>query len=154
PFLIDFRTDERVLLFTLTAGFLSVLLFGLAPALHGSKVDLVSSLKSTDDAIGTSNRRSWGRNVLVVTQIAISAVILFITAMLYHGFANQLAARAGIRTDHLLMMTFDPRLVRYEREQVTEFYRRLTEQSKAVPGVKSVSLAATMPFAINQRTYT
>src|SRR5207248_3333372 len=39
PFMVDFRTDQRVLLFTLTAGFLSVLLFGLAPALRGSKVN-------------------------------------------------------------------------------------------------------------------
>ena len=73
--------------------------------------------------------------------------------MLYHGFATQLSGGAGLRTNHLLMMTFDPRLVRYDADQINEFYRRLVDQSRSVPGVKSVSLGATMPFAINQRSY-
>jgi putative ABC transport system permease protein len=151
PFMMDFQTNQRVLLFTLTAGFLSVLLFGLAPALHGSKIDLVSSLKATDEAIGSGKRRSWGRNVLVIAQISISAVILLVTTMLYNAFATQLIGNAGLPNGHLLMMSFDPRLVRYDLHQNNEFYRRLVDQARLVPGVKSVALAATIPFALNQR---
>jgi len=132
---------------------LSVLFFGLAPALHTSKINLVSSLKSTEEAIGSGTRRSWGRNSLVITQIAISAVILLITTMLYDGFAAQLSGNTSFRTEHLLMMTFDPRLVRYDANQTNEFYRRLADQSKSVPGVKSISLASTMPFSVNQRSF-
>jgi predicted permease len=151
PFMVDFRTDQRVLLFTLIAGFLSVLFFGLAPALRSSKIDLVSSLKATQEVLGSGGRRSWGRNALVVTQIAISAVILLVTTMLYHGFATQLTGSAGLPSGHLLMMSFDPRLARYDVKQTNEFYRRLVDQSRSVPGVKSVSSAATLPFALNQR---
>src|SRR5262249_41632799 len=113
--------------------------------------DLVSSLKGTEEAVGSGGRRSWGRNVLVVAQISISAVILLITTMLYHGFTTQLTGSAGLPGGHLAMMTIDPRLVRYDIHQSNGFDRRLVDQSRQVPGVKSVSLAATIPFALNQR---
>ena len=153
PFNIDIRSDYRVLLFSLAAGMFSVLFFGLAPALQNSKVDLVSSLKSMDAALFSGRRQSGLRHLLVVMQIAISVVILIAATMVYHGFSRQLSGNAGLRTSHILMMSLDPKLIRYTNDQVTEFYRRLVEQAKAAPGVKSVAVAATMPLAINQRGF-
>lgn len=153
PFIIDIRSDHRVLLFSLAAGLLSVLFFGLMPALQSSKVDVVSALKSMDAAIFSGRNQSWVRNLLVVTQIGISVVILVVATMVYHGFTRQLSAGAGMRTSHILMMSVDPRLIRYSDDQIKEFYRRLVEQAGSAPGVKSVAMGATMPFAMNQRGY-
>jgi predicted permease len=153
PFMMDFKADYRVFVFTLTVGILSVLFFGLAPAWMSSQVDLVSALKATDDAGSVRKRVLWGRNLLVVGQIAISVVLLVATAVVYRGFKIQLFAGAGFRTSHLLTMSFDPRLVRYSDAQVKEFYRQLIPRVATTSGVKSVTMAAIMPLAITQRSF-
>jgi len=153
PFFIDVRSDYRVLLFSLGAGFLSVICFGLAPALKGSKVNLVAALKSMNDSIAPGRSRHRGRNVLVVAQIALSVVILVMATMIYNGFTQQLSAGTGQRKDHIIMMSFDPRIIRYSDEQIKEFFRRLVDEVGSASGVKSVSMGATMPFAINQRAF-
>jgi predicted permease len=73
--------------------------------------------------------------------------------ILYHGFSSQFSAGAGFRTNHVLMMSLDPGLIRYDLEHAREFYRRLTDQASAVPGVKSVALSATLPLSLNQRGF-
>jgi predicted permease len=153
PFIIDFASDHRTLAFTLAVGFISVLFFGVSPALQSSKVNLVSALKATDDAGSLSPGRPWSRNLLVVAQIAVSVVLLVMVTILYHGFSGQLSAGVGFRTNHILMMSFDPGLIRYDFEHAREFYQRLTEQVSAVRGVKSVALSATLPLALNQRGF-
>jgi macrolide transport system ATP-binding/permease protein len=153
PFMIDIQPDGRVLLFSLIAGILSVVFFGFAPALQSSKLDLVSSLKASGNSSRSGPRRLWGRNLLVVAQIAISVVLLVVAMIVYRGFSTQFSAGTGFQTDRLLMMTFDPRLVRYDNDQIKNFYDRLIEQAAIAPGVKSVSLAATVPFAMNQRAF-
>jgi predicted permease len=153
PFMIDIQSDHRVLLFSLAAGLLSVLFFGLAPALQSSKVDLVVGLKSMDAAIVSGRNKSWIRNLVVVIQIGISVVILVAVTMVYHGFSSQLSAPSGLRTSHVLMMSLDPRLIRYRPDQMKEFYRRLVEQAGSSPGVKSAAMGVTMPLAVNQRAF-
>jgi predicted permease len=151
PFFIDIRSDYRVLLFSLAAGLLSVLFFGLVPAMRSSRVNLVSALKAGDEGAGFGGNRHWGRNLLVVVQIALSVVILVSATMIYHGFTRQLSGGAGLGNDRVLMMSFDPRIMRYNDSQIREFYRRLVDEVTAMPEVKSVAMGATMPFAINQR---
>ena len=152
PFMMDFRADYRVFLFTMSVGMLSVLIFGLVPAFTSGQVDLVSALKTPDDAGGVRTRILWGRNFLVVGQIAISVVLLAATTIVYHAFRTQLLAGAGFRTSHLLTMSFDPRLIRYSDQQSNEFYHRLLQQVAATPGVKSVTTTAMIPLAITQRS--
>ena len=153
PFMIDIRSDHRVLLFSLAAGLLSVLFFGLAPALQSSKADLVVGLKSMDAAMASGRNKFRIRNLVVVVQIGISVVILVAVTMVYHGFSSQLSAPSGLRTCHVLMMSVDPRLIRYRPDQMKEFYRRLVEQARSSPGVKSAAMGVTMPLGVNQRTF-
>jgi len=152
PIIIDVRTDQRVLAFTMLSGFFSVLLFGLAPALHGSRVDLVPALKGT---VGHARpKAASGRNLLVIAQISISIVLLVTVTIIYRGFKSQMIAGVGFRTNHIEMMTFDPRMVRYDDAAIREFYRRLLDQARASQQVKSVAMSATIPLAINQRAFT
>jgi macrolide transport system ATP-binding/permease protein len=83
PVAYVFQLDRRVVFFALIAAILSVLLFGLAPAVQASRVDVKSLIAGTEAAGG--RRRLWVRNLLVVSQVAISAVLLVVAMFMYRG---------------------------------------------------------------------
>ena len=64
--------------------------------------------------------------------------------------AKSLAADPGFSTDHRLMLEFDTSLVRYSPQQTTDFYRKLVDQTRALPGVRSATLARSIPFLPDQ----
>jgi predicted permease len=140
--------DHRVLLFTLAISLASTILFGLTPAIRSTRADLVPALKAAD-ADMAARRRLWGRNLLVVCQIAISLVLLTVSTILFRGFAQQLKS-PGFRTDHLLMMSFNPKLVRYNDAQTELFYKQLLERARSAPGVKSAAWTLDIPFMPDQ----
>jgi len=63
----------------------------------------------------------------------------------------ELGAGPGFRIDHLLMMGFDPTLVRYTEEDTQRFFDQLLERSRSVPGVKSVTISSTVPMSQEDR---
>jgi predicted permease len=67
---------------------------------------------------------------------------------MYRGFHYELTTSQGFRTDHLLMMSFDPGLLHYSDAQTEQFYKNVAERARAVPGVKSVALASTVPMSV------
>jgi predicted permease len=149
PIVIDVKVDHRVLLFSLAISLVSVLLFGLAPALQATRTDLVPVLKA-DDAGSSRRQRFWGRHALVMAQVAFSLVLMVVAAMLAHGFGTEIARGPGFRTDHLAMMSFDPTLVLYSKPQAQQFYKQLVERARSTPGVKSATLVNAIPFMPNQ----
>jgi putative ABC transport system permease protein len=151
PLVFSIRIDERVLVFSLAVSILSAMLFGLVPALQASRTDLVSSLKSAD-ADSSGKQRLWGRKALVVAQVALSLVLMVVAAMLYRSFKNVLAGGPGFRTDHLVMMSFNPKLVRYNDQQTQQFYKELAERARSTSGVKTAALTLVVPMAPNQHT--
>jgi len=146
PVVISPQLDDRVLLFSLLAAVASAVLFGLAPAWQGLKTELVAGLKSSDFGDTARRRRTLGRNALVVTQIALSMVLLVAVGMLQAGFRRILAEDPGFRTDHLITMSLDTSFARYTPAQTHEFYRSLVEQARAMPGVESAALADAIPL--------
>jgi predicted permease len=151
PFVLDLRMDARLLTFNLIAAVLSCLLFGLAPALQSRRVQLVSALKS-GGVDGASRTR--GRNVLVVSQIALAMVLLSAATALLGGFRKMLTADPGFRTDHLVAAALDPSVLRYSSDQKGTFYRRLVEELRSSPGMKSVSLMESVPLSLDQSSVT
>jgi putative ABC transport system permease protein len=149
PLVFSIRIDERVLIFSLAVSLLSALLFGLVPALQASRTDLVSSLKSAD-ADTSGRQRLWGRKALVVAQVALSLVLMVVASIMYRGFNSLLAAGPGFRTDHLVIMSFDPKLVRYNDQQIEQFYKQLADRARSTPGVKSAALTLVVPMAPDQ----
>jgi predicted permease len=150
PIVIEVRVDHRVLLFSLAVSVFSAVLFGLAPALQASRTNLVRVLKAAD-ADSAQKQRLWGRNALVVAQVALSLVLMVVAAMLYHGFHASIARGPGFRTDHLMMMSFDPSLVLTGKPQAQQFYKRLVDGVSVTPGVKSATLVSSVPLSPNQR---
>ncbi|MGI8960186.1 MAG: ABC transporter permease [Bryobacteraceae bacterium] len=148
PIVLSAQLDQRVLFFTLAVSLASTVLFGLTPTLRSTRADLVPALKAAD-ADTAARRRLWGRNLLVVCQIAISLILLTVSTILFRGFSQQLKS-PGFRTDHLLMMSFNPKLVRYTDAQTQQFYKRLLEKARSAPGVKSAAWTLDIPFMPDQ----
>ena len=149
PIDLSFQLDTRVLLFTVAVSFASAVLFGLAPALQSTRTDLVPALKTGE--ADNVRRRFVGRGALVTVQVAGSMVLLILAVQLYRGFSREMRQSPGFRRDHVLMMTFDPALIRYSPAQVKQFYRTLVERAGATPGVESVSLALNIPTGTSPR---
>jgi putative ABC transport system permease protein len=149
PIVLSIHLGARVLVFSIAVSLGSVLLFGLVPAIQTSRTDLVRALKAAD-ADSTGKRRLWGRNLLVVGQVAMSLVLLAVATTIYRGFVVQLGQGAGFRTDHLLLMSFDPTIVGYSPAATQQFYKQLVDRAAAIPGVQSAALAENIPMAPTQ----
>lgn len=148
PIHFDIRLDGRVLLFTAIASMMSAVLFGSIPALRSSKSDLTSALKAS----GTGQReRLWGRNMLVVLQVALSVPLLMASAMMVQGFRKALLHDPGFDLDRTVAMSIDPTVLNYGKDKTLDFHRRLVEGAKQIPGVRGAALAHTLPFGFDQR---
>jgi macrolide transport system ATP-binding/permease protein len=152
PVIIDSRLDLRVLSFSLIAGAVSALVFGLAPAWQALKTDLVPALRSAG-LTAVARRRTIGRNALVVSQVSLSVVLLVAAGMLFDGFRKILTMNPGFRIDHILTMDFDTSLVPASAA-THDFYRNLIDRARALPGVKSATLSLVVPLAPNQSNQT
>ena len=139
--------DGRVLGVCLLAAMASTLFFGLAPVWRSAKTALASTLKSGETSAG-AHPRTIGRNVLVVSQIALAMVLLVATGMLVDAFRKTLVLSPGFRTDHLVMMEFDTSLARYDSAQSDDFYRTLVRRAQELPGVRSVTLTSSPPLGL------
>ena len=147
PISITLRLDQRALIYSLAVSLASVVFFGLGPALRGSKADVAASLKTGESNEG--RRRMYGRNVLVIAQVSISMMLLAGACLFFESFLNTLLRSPGFRTDHLLLMTFDPSLVRYQPAQAERFYHDLTDRVRQLPGVRNAAITQSLPFGTN-----
>ena len=144
PVSLNFQLDRRALTFSLIVAVVSAVLFSLIPAIQASRTDLTAVMRATDAV--ARGRRRWGRNLLVGGQVAVSVVLLVLGAFMYRAFDEQLSSGPGYKTDHLVMMSFDPGLVRYTEPQAQQFFEQAAERARAVPGVKSAALTSTVPM--------
>ncbi|HTS27970.1 MAG TPA: ABC transporter permease [Bryobacteraceae bacterium] len=142
------EVDRRVLLFTLAISVLSTVLFGLAPALRATRPNLVPALKAADADSG-GRRRLWGRNTIVAGQVALSVVLLAVSAALMQGFREQLLPGPGYRVDRLFLTTIDTRFANYTPEQASRFFQNLLDRTRSAPGVRSAALTFTVPMMSN-----
>jgi putative ABC transport system permease protein len=139
------QMDHRTLLFAIGAAVMSTILCGLIPAIQTTRADLTTALKASDASAG-GRSRLWGRNLLVSVQVAASLLILTVAMFAYRMFSSELHEGMGFRTDHVLMMTLDPALIRYTDSQTQQFFERMTKEAAAVPGVAAVALSTTRPL--------
>jgi predicted permease len=146
PIALAFRMDRRALVFSLMVAVASAVLFGLVPAIQATRTDLTTVMKS-GEGIGSGRRRRWGRPLLVGGQVAVSVVLLVVALFMYREFRHQLAQGPGYRTDHLLMMSFDPSLVHYSNDQTKQFLEQVAERARTVPGVKTVAMTSSVPMS-------
>ena len=138
PRLANTSFDWRVLAFTLGVSLASSLLFGLAPALQVSRVDLNETLKQgASRMVGGSAGRL--RNTLVVAEIALSVVLLAGAGLLIRSFIALSNVALGFRPENVLVMeTSVPSSDMEAARRATRFYKSLMTEVSALPGVTAV----------------
>jgi predicted permease len=145
PIRFSVQLDTRVFLFSLAVSLVSAVLCGLSPALQTTRTNLVNALKTADVDVPGRNRL-WGRNALVVCQIAASLALLTASLQMVRAFQRKWSNGPGFRTDHILTMAFDPELVRLGEQQTQVFYKELLRRVRLLPGVTSAALTETLPM--------
>lgn len=146
PMAMPFHMDTRVMLASLALSIMSAVLCGLVPALQSTRTDLVNGLKSADvDMPG--RKHLWGRNILVIAQVSMSLMLLTASFLMARSFQHSLLDGTGFAKDHLLMSTFDPRLMQYNATQTKQFFKVLTERVRETPGVQSATLTRNVPLS-------
>ena len=143
PFGFSPGIDGRVLAFTFAAAVGTGVIFGLAPAFRGTRVDLTPALKEGSGS-SVAEGRAGGKwftlgNGLVVAQVALAVVVLVGAGLLVRTLQNLRNVDAGFDTRNLLTFNLDPALIGYKTPQIDGFYRNLQERIAAMPGVESVS---------------
>jgi putative ABC transport system permease protein len=141
----DVRLNVPVLLFTLGATTLAGVLFGCAPAVQAVRLNLNETLKE-GGRTGFSVGRQRARHALVLAEFALALTLLAAAGLAVHSFWNITHVDMGFRTDHLLTFSLPMPSDRLKTpEQITSFYRQLTESVQALPGVTSASASTGMP---------
>ena len=149
PMFQGIRVDLRVLAFTFGISIITGLLFGLAPALQISKPNLAESLKEGRGS-GPSATRNRLRSALVVTEIAMTLVLLVCAGLLIRTVARLRNVDTGFNVQNVLTMTLGLPAVKYPKpENYIAFNKQVTERIAALPGVKAVGTTSVMPLSDN-----
>jgi predicted permease len=146
PRLQEISIDGRVLGVTLLLAAVCGLIFGLAPALQSSRLNLNESLKEggREGADGAGRRRM--RNGLVVTEIAFSLMLLVGAGLMVKSFLKLQSVSPGFKPDQILTMHLTLPRAKYDSdEKITSYYRQLTERVTSVPGVEAAGLSISLP---------
>ena len=138
---ISTAPDLRILLFTLAVTVATGLIFGLAPALQSTRPDVGRTLKDQAGAVvGGGHGRL--RNALVVTQVALSLLLLIGAGLFLRSLKNLSNLGPGFSAERLVGFNIDPSLNGYTPQRLNGFYQQLTENLNAIPGVKSAAVAS------------
>lgn len=143
-----------VLLFTLAVSVITGLAFGSVPA-FSQKLNLVNSLKEGSNTATELGSRHRMRNILAVTQVAISFMLLIGAGLMIHSFIRLQSVNGGYNGDNVLSAVVPLTFNKYangmslNKTAVKAFYSRLTEKLRAIPGVEGVALNSGAPLAPN-----
>jgi predicted permease len=143
--------DVQVLLFTVLLCFLTTLLFGLAPAMQSTRVDLIAALKNQ---VSDRFRRLQLRDLLVGAQVALSLILLVGTVLVVRSLQRAITIDIGFNPQHAVAVAFDVSLNGYTEDRTKAFERRLRDRLSALPGVESIALSNWLPLGIGQSNTT
>ena len=147
PRLADITLDYRVLCFALSVSLLTGLLVGLLPALQSTRIDLNAALKEG----ARSSSAGWGgrrvRSALVVSQVALSLVLMVGAGLLIRSFVNVLKVPKGFSTDNVLTVSLSLPPAHYPTpEGQREFFRQILERLESQPLIESVGVTNKAPL--------
>jgi predicted permease len=143
--------DGRVLAFTAFLALLTGILFGLVPAIQGSRPDVVPVLKNETVPAGTGHRGIRAvfsmRQALVVAQIALSLLSLVAAGLFLRSLRDAQQIDPGFETEGVLVLTFNLGREGYTPERGQLFYREVAERAASLPGVQGAAVAQNPPLA-------
>jgi putative ABC transport system permease protein len=140
--------DGAVLAFTLVASLLTGLVFGFAPAIQVSRSELSESLKEGSRGSTGGRRSHWTRSALVVSEVALSLILLVGAGLLIRSFVLLMSKDIGFNPSHVLSMLLWLPETRYtSNEPIENFYQQLIDRVEVLPGVKAASAVNFLPLS-------
>ena len=148
PRIAEIHVDKRVLWFTFAVSLLTGLFFGLVPALQVSKTDLNESLKESGRSAMGGRHRQRARNLLVVSEVALSLVLLVGAGLLAKSFLRLQNVNTGFTPDHLLTATLELPRAKYQDDVLmSQFFRQVVERAGGLPGVEAAGAISQLPLS-------
>jgi len=145
---IEFGIDPPVLVYTLALSLVTVLIFGLVPAIQISRPDLQGTLKEGGRSGMAGSRRLRMRRVLVVGEVALALVLLTGAGLMIKSFLEFIGANPGFDPDHLLTAEVTLSGSKYEDPaKEAAFFQQVTERLLDLPGIISATATASLPLA-------
>jgi len=151
PLDVALQIDWRTLLYTFALSAAAGVLCGFAPSAAATRGIHSDSMKGDGSTARPGSRWSL-RNILVVTQVAVSLVLLCATGLFLRSLQSAANIDIGFRSSGLLMMSVDPRLHGYSPERITQFANQLQARAAALPGVTSAAVTDVVPLTGGNRS--
>jgi predicted permease len=146
--LFDVQMDWRIFAFSFFVAVVTGVVAGLVPAVQASKTNLADTLKAGGRSGDSSAGHSRFRNVLVVTQVAISVLLLACAGLFVRSLRNSAQVDMGFRADHVLMVNVDLGLQGYKEDQGQRFYQQVRDRVASIAGVRDAAVAAFIPMGM------
>jgi len=157
PRLTNISISWSVLLFALVSSLVTGAIFGLAPALHAGRVDLTHALKDAARGSTGSGEQARTRRLLVVTEFALSVVLMIAAGLLLRSFWDLLNVRLGFSPQNVIAVrtrlpapNFPKNDLYSNAAQETPFLRELLRRAKTLPGVHEVAIGDTASVPLDQ----
>ena len=147
PRLYEAGVDLRVFAFASAVTLFTGILFGLAPAVGATRLDLVESLKEGGQKSGAGRSHPRLRSALVVSQIALALVLVIASGLLVRTFYQLLASDSGFRSQHVLTFELSLTGAQYpDREPIARFYQQALPRLRSIPGVEAAGITEAVPM--------
>lgn len=148
PRLTGAALDGRVLAFALAASILTGIVFGLAPALQLSRLELTETLKESGRGGGQSSRQNRWRNLLVASEMMLAVILLTGAGLLIKSLSKLEQVNPGFNPHSVITYAIDLPETRYPKsEDSGTFFRQLYERVRMIPGVESASGVVPLPLS-------
>jgi len=136
---VKFVVDPTVVAFAAGLSILTGVLFGLFPALHATRADLVTTLRSNSGKHSSTRGAVQFRSSLVTAQIALSMALLIGAGLFVRSLLNVSRVNLGLSIENVVTFSVSPERNGYTREQSRQFFQRAEESLGAIPGVTGVT---------------
>jgi len=143
---MEFSMDRTVLLYLAAISIGTGIVFGLAPALRMSRIDLSRALKEGGQGVGVGVRRRLLTNILVGAEVALSVVLLMGAGLMIRSMVYAENMKLGVNTENVLTMRFDLPPAKYQGpQQQVSFFQELTARLESLPGVETAAIMSELP---------
>jgi predicted permease len=138
---ISTAPDLRVAGFTALLSVVTAVIFGLAPAMQGSKLELNRTLREEAGSLSSGGHHARFRKGLVVAQVALSMLLIAGAGLFARSLYNLKNLNTGFDTSNAISFNVDPALRGYDQPRIRQFYETLLSRVRELPGVSSASIA-------------
>lgn len=148
---LDVAMNGKVLLFTLGVSLLTAFIFGLWPAIQGSKTQTRDALQAASQRATASIRARRAQSVLVVAEVGLSLILLVMAGLMIRSFAKLTNIDPGMTTANVISMRINRSPAKSkDGSQNASFFQNAIDRVKTVPGVEAVGVASHMPFVFTE----